>query len=394
MIPENTTAWGMSKSCIRDLAAYGVARKAQIGAENVFDFSIGNPSIPAPACVNKAIENALKMDSIELHGYTAASGIPSLRAKIASHRNNLFGGSLTGEDIYVTCGAAAALAISFKALLIPEDEVIAIAPFFPEYRVFVEGAGGKLVVVQSKPENFQLDLDAIEKAVNAHTKAIIINSPNNPSGVVLGEDCLKELASLLEKMQIEYEHDIFIICDEPYRELIYGDVSVPCMTRIYDNTIVCYSYSKTLSIPGERIGYIAVCEKMRERQAVFASIQGAGRCLGYVNPPSLFQRVVEDCIGEVSDISQYKTNRDILLQALEAMGFDCVRPDGAFYLFMKSPEKDAKQFSERAKKYELLLVPADDFGCPGYVRIAYCVSRKTIEDSLPAFEELAQNYGL
>lgn len=394
MIPKNTTAWGMSKSCIRDLAAYGAARKAQIGAENVFDFSIGNPSIPAPDCVNESIQNALRMDSIELHGYTAAPGLPSLRAKIASHRNSCFGGNLSGDDIYVTCGAAAALAISFKALIMPGDEIIAIAPFFPEYRVFVEGAGGKLVAAQSRAEDFQLDLAAITDAVNANTKAVIINSPNNPSGVVLGEECLKELAHLLGKKQIEYGHDIFIICDEPYRELVYGDVNVPCMTRIYDNTIVCYSFSKTLSIPGERIGYIAVCENMRDRQTVFASIQGAGRCLGYVNPPSLFQRVIEDCIGKISDISQYKTNRDILLQALETMGFKCVRPSGAFYLFVKSPEADAKQFSERAKKYELLLVPADDFGCQGYVRIAYCVSRKTIENSLPAFEKLAREYGL
>jgi len=394
MIPADTAAWGASKSGIRELAAYGAMRRAEIGAEKVFDFSIGNPSIPAPPCVNAAILEALKLPSEELHGYTPAAGLPSLRAKIADYRNRLFGGSLRAENIYVTCGAAAALAISMRAILMPGDEVIAITPFFPEYRVFVEAAGGQLVAVSSREDDFQIDFDALFAAINERTKAVIINSPNNPSGVVLGEESVKKLAAALAQSEAKFGSRIYLICDEPYRELVYEDVIVPCATRYYDNSIVCYSFSKSLSIPGERLGYIAVCENMAEGEAIFSGIAGAGRALGYVNPPSLFQHVIESCLGETSDISKYAENRALIYDGLCALGFTCIKPDGAFYLFMKSPESDAKRFSETAKRFELLLVPADDFGTPGYVRIAYCVSRESIVRSMAAFELLAREYGL
>lgn len=394
MIPSNTTAWGMSKSCIRELAAYGAKRREEIGAKNVYDFSLGNPNIPAPACVNEAIRDLLQIDSVALHGYTPAAGLMSLRRAIADYRNGQFGEKTDAENIFVTCGAAAGLAITMKALLNPGEEVVTIAPFFPEYRVFVEGAGGKLTVVPAREEDFQIDFEKLSSVINENTKAVLINSPNNPSGVVLGEDCIRKLSDLLRSFGERYGKNIYLVCDEPYRELVYGDVEVPCMTRFYDDTIVCYSYSKSLSIPGERLGYVAVCEKMADRETVFASIAGAARALGYVNPPSLIQRVVERCMGKTSDVSKYAENRDLIYNGLVELGFSCVKPDGAFYLFVKSPEPDAKRFSENAKKYELLLVPADDFGCPGYVRVAYCVSRDTIVDSMGAFKKLARDYGL
>ena len=394
MIPKNTTAWGASKSGIRELAAYGAVRRAEIGADKVFDFSIGNPSIPAPPCVNDAILEALQLPSEALHGYTPAAGLHSLRSKIANYRNSLFGGALCAENIYVTCGAAAALAISMKALLMPGDEVVAITPFFPEYRVFVEAAGGVLVTVSSREEDFQIDFDALFSALSERTKAVIINSPNNPSGVVLSEESIKRLADALSQCAARFGHNIYLVCDEPYRELVYDGVRVPCASRYYDNSIVCYSFSKSLSIPGERLGYIAVCENMADGETIFSSIAGAGRALGYVNPPSLFQHVIERCLGETSDISKYAENRALIYNGLCALGFTCVKPDGAFYLFVKSPESDAKRFSEVAKRFELLLVPADDFGTPGYVRIAYCVSREAILRAMPAFELLAEEYGL
>ena len=392
MLPENTLSWGMARSCIRELAEYGWKRKDEIGAENVFDFSLGNPSIPAPEGVNAAIAELIRGDSVALHGYTTAAGLMSLRQKIADDLNARFGTDIDPNRIYVTCGAAAGLAVSLRALLLPGDEVVTLAPFFPEYRVFVEASGGKLLPVQPRVGDFQLDPDAFEAALSERTKAVIINSPNNPSGVVLTKESLRALSDALRRHEEKTGRAVYLICDEPYRELAYDDVEVPCVFNYYDDAILCYSFSKSMSIPGERIGYLAVGSRARDAGEVYASIMGAARALGYVNPPSLMQRVVEKCLGQTADMAKYKENRDRLMAGLTEIGYDFVKPEGAFYLFIKSPEKDAKAFSERAKKYELLLVPSDDFGLPGYVRIAYCVSLEMIERSMPAFRALLAEY--
>lgn len=393
MVSEKMKGLGNNRSVIRDLFEYGNQRKAEIGAENVFDFSIGNPSVPAPDCVKEAILDLVeKKDAVALHGYTSAQGDAALRGKLAEYVNYTHGTELTADSFYITVGAAASLTISLKALAEPGDEFIIFAPFFPEYRVFVEMTGAKAVVVECRRENFQIDCEVLEQAITEHTKGLIINSPNNPSGVVLTEDCIKEVCALLERKQKQYGREIFLIADEPYRELVYGDVEVPYLMNYYDNTLVCYSYSKSLSLPGERIGYIAVSNRMKAWKDVYAAVCGAGRALGFVCAPSLFQQVIARCIGQTSDVSVYKKNRDILYQALTEYGFRCIKPDGAFYLFAESPEPDANAFSERAKKYELLLVPSDSFGMPGFVRISYCVSTEQIQKALPSFKKLAEEY--
>lgn len=395
MVSEKMMGLGNNRSAIRDLFEYGNKRKAEIGAENVFDFSIGNPSVPAPRCVKEAIlDLAQNGDPVALHGYTSAQGDAGLRKKLAEYTNEKHGTALTADNFYITVGAAASLTISLKALAEERDEFIAVAPFFPEYRVFVEMTGAGFVVVDSRPEDFQIDPSVFEKALTPHTKGVILNSPNNPSGVVLTEECIKALCEVLEKKQKEYGHEIFLIADEPYRELVYGDTFVPYLMNYYDNTIVCYSYSKSLSLPGERLGYIAVSNRIKEWKNVYAAVCGAGRALGYVCAPSLFQQVIARCIGQTSDISIYEKNRDILYRALTEYGYRCIKPDGAFYLFVEALEKDAQAFAEKAKKYELLLVPSDSFGTPGFVRISYCVSTEQIEKSLPAFKKLAEEYGV
>lgn len=394
MFSEEMLKLGTNRSVIRDLFEYAKKRKAEIGEDKVFDFSIGNPSVPAPACVREAAIDLLQNeDEVLLHGYTSAQGDAGLRRNIAEYINEQHGTSLTADSLYITVGAAASLTISLTALAKDGDEFITFAPFFPEYRVFVEKTGSKLVVVNSSPEDFQIDCEAFEKALTPHTKGVILNSPNNPSGVVVTEECIKTVCGILEKKQEEYGHPIFLITDEPYRELVYDGVKVPYLMNYYDNTIVCYSYSKSLSLPGERIGYIAVSDKAVEWKNIYAAICGAGRALGYVCAPSLFQQVVARCIGKTSDVSVYKKNRDILYNALTEYGYRCIKPDGAFYLFVEALEKDAGAFSEKAKEFELLLVPADSFGTPGFVRISYCVSTEQIEKSLPAFKALAESYG-
>lgn len=393
MISKEMLDLGTTRSVIREIFEYACRRKQEIGEDKVFDFSLGNPSIPAPDKVNETVKELIsKMDSTVLHGYTSAAGDYGVRKAMADYINKEFGRNITPELIYMTAGAAASLSISIKALTLPGDEFIVFTPFFPEYRVFVETAGAKLKTVKSREGDFQIDLDAFSKAVTENTKGVILNSPNNPSGVVISEENIIGLCNILKEKQEEYGHPIYLITDEPYRELVYDDVKVPYLMNYYDNTIVGYSFSKSLSLPGERIGYIAVCDKMRDREDVFAAVCGAGRALGYVCAPSLFQRVAAECVGMTGDISVYKKNRDILYNGLTSMGYECVRPDGAFYLFVKSPEDDANAFYEKAKKYELLIVPADSFGCPGYVRISYCVTTKQIEDSMPAFERLAAEY--
>lgn len=393
MYTESLVKLGKVRSEIREIFEYGNKRKAEIGAENVFDFSIGNPSVPAPKSVDDAIIDLVNnFDSVALHGYTSAQGDAHVRETIANYINDKFGTNVTANNIYMTCGVAASLTIVMNAILQKDDECIVFTPYFPEYGVFIERTGAKLVEVKSQEKTFQIDMDNFEKAINEKTKAVIINSPNNPSGVVYTVETIEKMCQLLKKKEEEYGHPIFLITDEPYRELVYDDTEVPYVINYYDNTFVCYSYSKALSLPGERIGYIVVSPKMIDEEDAYAAVCGAGRALGYVCAPSMLQRVIERCISDTSDISIYKENRDLLYNALTKMGFECVYPDGAFYLFVKAMGEDAYEFCEKAKEYELLLVPADSFGTPGYVRVSYCVQTKQIEDALPAFEKLAESY--
>ena len=393
MYTESLVKLGKVRSEIREIFEYGNKRKAEIGAENVFDFSIGNPSVPAPKSVDDAIIDLVNnFDSVALHGYTSAQGDAHVRETIANYINDKFGTNVTANNIYMTCGAAASLTIVMNAILQKDDECIVFTPYFPEYGVFIERTGAKLVEVKSQEKTFQIDMDNFEKAINEKTKAVIINSPNNPSGVVYTVETIEKMCQLLKKKEEEYGHPIFLITDEPYRELVYDDTEVPYVINYYDNTFVCSSYSKALSLPGERIGYIVVSPKMIDEEDAYAAVCGAGRALGYVCAPSMLQRVIEKCISDTSDISIYKENRDLLYNALTKMGFECVYPDGAFYLFVKAMGEDAYEFCEKAKEYELLLVPANSFGTPGYVRVSYCVQTKQIEDALPAFEKLAESY--
>ena len=396
MYNEKMYALGSKRSTIREIFEYAKTRSAEIGADKVFDFSIGNPSVPAPDAVNEEIiRQVTQTPSVALHGYTSAQGGKDVRDTIAANYTRRFGVQLSGDDLYMTVGAAASLTISLHALINDGDEVVVFAPFFPEYRVFVENAGAKLVVLQSDSKTLLPDFEALEKALTPKVKAVLINSPNNPSGVVYGEQTMQTLCDILKEKSKEYGKPVYLLSDEPYRELVYDKkTKVPCPMAYYDNTLVCYSYSKSLSLPGERIGYIAVCPKAENAKAIYAAVCGAGRALGFVCAPALFQRVAAACDGMTADLSIYKRNRDLLYNALTDYGFTCVYPDGAFYLFMKAAEEDAKAFCERAKKYELLLVNGADFGCSGWVRIAYCVQTEQIERALPLFKKLAEEYGL
>lgn len=394
MVSQKMYELGSRRSEIRELFEYGLKRKAEIGAENVYDFSLGNPSVPAPECVKEALsELVLNTDPVALHGYTSAQGAPDVRKACADYVNANFGTNYTGDNFYMTVGAAASLTISLSAISEENGEVIILAPFFPEYVVFINQAGMKPVIVKCREEDFQIDFDLLEKAINQNTKAIIVNSPNNPSGVVLSGETIERLSSVLSKAQEKYGKDIYIIADEPYRELVYTEgLTVPFIPNYYANTIVCYSFSKSLSLPGERIGYVLVPDTANDWKSVYFAVCGAGRSLGFVCAPSLFQKIVPKCIGKTADISVYKKNRDILCTALSEYGFKIAQPDGAFYLFVKALEEDSHAFCEKAKDYELLLVPGDSFGYSGYVRISYCVSTEMIEKSLSAFEKLAKEY--
>ena len=393
MINEQMKNYGNNRSVIRDLFEFGNQKKAEIGAENVFDFSLGNPNVPAPKYVNMAVRNLIdNYDDVYVHGYTSAQGDAACRQAIASDLNERYAAHFRKENFYMTCGAAASLKIILTALYTPGDEVIVFTPYFPEYRVFVETTGAKLVEVSSDPDTFQIDFSLLEEAISANTKSVIVNSPNNPSGVVYTEENIIRLAALLEKKEKEYGHPIYLITDEPYRELVYDDIKVPFVTKYYRDTVVCYSFSKSLALPGERIGYILVPDEAADSADVYAAVCGAGRALGYVCAPSMMQHVIEKCRGMVSDINEYKEKRDLIYNALTEYGFSCIHPDGAFYLFVRSPEPDANAFSEKAKEFNLLLVPADSFGTPGFVRIAYCVSTDMIKRSLPAFKKLADYY--
>ena len=393
MINERMSALGKKRSCIREIFEYSLNRRREIGNENVFDFSLGNPSIPAPDAVGDKLMSLLsECDPVTLHGYTSAAGDSAVKETLCAKIRKRFSFPAEPSLMYMTCGAAASLTITLAAVTRPGEEVILPAPFFPEYRVFTENAGASVRAVPCLDGSFQLDIDAIDAAINEKTAAIIINSPNNPTGAVFTYDVLNELSQLLRRRSKEYSRPIILISDEPYRELVYGDVDVPYIPCLYENTVVCYSYSKSLSLPGERIGYILVSPEMQAADEVFAAVCGAGRSLGYVCAPSMLQRCVAECDGIKPDIASYDRNRTRLMNALMDMGYEFTRPDGAFYLFMKALESDAVAFCERAKKHELLLVPSDDFGVGGYVRIAYCVSYEQIERSLPAFAALAAEY--
>ena len=393
MINEKMYALGSKRSIIREIFEYCKTRAKEIGAENVYDFSIGNPSVEPPVEVKDAIIDLVNNEnSVLLHGYTSAQGDFNVRKAIADDISKKFNLIISADDLYMTCGAAASLTISLKALLNAGEEVIVFAPFFTEYRVFIENAGGVVVVSTPEEKTFQVDIADFKAKITANTKAVIVNSPNNPSGVVYSKETITALCKVLKEKEEEYGHPIYLIADEPYRELVFGDVTVPYLMNYYDNCVVCYSYSKALSLPGERIGYIAVNPKMQDNRTVYLSICGAGRSLGYVCAPSLFQQVIGKTVGAKVDVDIYKTNRDILYDNLTAYGYECVKPDGAFYLFVKALEDDAYKFFERAKEKEILVVPCDDFGVKGYVRIAYCVSKERIVNSLPAFKALAESY--
>ena len=389
MINQTAYALGANRSCIRDLFEYGRARAAVVGEENVFDYSLGNPSIPSPAAVNDAIREVLDdTPSLQVHGYTSAVGDLQTRQAIADDLNLRYESSVRAEDLFITCGAAPALTAVFRALALPGAEVLAVAPYFPEYKPFAENAGFIFKVVPPDVPNFQIKLDAVEAALTPNTAAIILNSPNNPSGTVYTRQTLAELAALLAGKSQEFGHPIYIVSDEPYRELVYGGVEVPFIPTIYPNTVVCYSYSKSLSLPGERIGYVYVPQQATDAAALYAAVAGAARAMGHVCAPSLWQKVIARCVHLRPDLEAYDKNRKALRDGLVAMGYEVANPDGAFYLFVKAPGGDAAAFSEKAKQKDLLLVPGDGFGCPGYFRLCYCVSYEMIQRSLSIFREL------
>ena len=392
---KSMLALGQAPSVIRETFEYGNARAKEIGRENVFDFSLGNPSVPAPDSVHTVMRDLMdNTNSVLLHGYTSAVGAEPTRKAIADDINRRFSAGVSASDIYMTCGAAASLTVTLHAILLPGDTCMTFAPFFPEYRVFVEAAGAKLNVVPADTDKFQMNLPEFEARITPETKAVIINTPNNPTGVIYTEENLKAFCEILRKKEAEYGHPIYLIADEPYRELVYDETAkVPYLVNMYDNTFVCYSFSKSLSLPGERIGYIVVSPKMQENRLVYAAVCGSGRALGFVCAPSLMQRVVAENLGKTSDLAVYKKNRDLLYTNLTKYGYRCIYPDGAFYLWMQALEEDANAFCMKARDYELLLVPSDSFGCKGYVRLAYCVTTEMIERSLPAFEKLAKAYG-
>lgn len=384
---------GTARSEIREAFAFAQARAAEVGAENVDDFSIGNPSVPAPATVAEAVHKLVDaIDPIKLHGYTPAQGDAQARQALAEDLNRRFGTNYTADNLYLTAGAAGALCCALSALSCPGDTFIAFAPYFPEYKVFVESAGAELVTVPADIEDFQIDFAAFDQALTPNTKGVIINSPNNPTGVVYSEATIQKLAQVLTEKSKEYGHTIWLISDEPYREIVYRDTPLPWVPNYYPNTLVCYSYSKSLSLPGQRIGYVLVPSQAEDADIVYAAVCGAGRALGYVCAPSLFQLVAAECTGQTADIEIYHKNRDLLLNALRDMGYTCAQPDGAFYLFPRSLEPDARAFCERARKYDLVLVPGDSFGCPGHVRISYCVPTEQIQRALHKFEQLAAEY--
>lgn len=393
MVNKKMMSLGKQGSAIIELFEYGKNRKKLIGEDNVFDFSIGNPSVPVPNQVSETLISLLKnKNSIDLHGYTSSAGSLDVRNAIANYLNRTFNCYEDGLHIFLTMGAAAGITSSIHGLLNEGEEVIVLAPFWPEYQIFIEKANGKMIVVNCLKDSFMPDIDALEKAINEKTKMVIINSPNNPTGVVYDERVIKSIALLLNKKQEEYRHSIYLLSDEPYRDLIYSNKKYPFISNYYNNSIITYSFSKSLSLPGERIGYVVVGYNCQNKDDVFASIAGAARSLGYVCACSLFQYLIPSCLGLTVDINIYRKNRDYLYTKLKEIGYETTYPEGAFYLFVKALEEDDEHFSEIAKKYELLLFPSSSFGVKGYVRISYCVELKQIENSIQAFKELYDYY--
>ncbi|MBE6765102.1 MAG: pyridoxal phosphate-dependent aminotransferase [Ruminococcaceae bacterium] len=392
MLSESSVKLGTSRSVIRELFEFGKQRAAIVGAENVYDFSIGNPSVAPPAQVNETAIDILKnADPVAIHGYTSANGDILVRQQLAQSVNNRFSTSYTADNFYIATGAAGALCSAIKGLCCPNDEFVVFAPYFPEYKVFIEAMGGRMALVPADIDTFQINFDAFVSTLNENTKAVIINSPNNPSGAVYSKETIERLAAILTEKSNEYGHPIYLISDEPYREIAYG-VEIPWVPDYYGCTIVCYSYSKSLSLPGERVGYVLVPDSCNEQEPVYAAVTGAARALGYVNAPSLFQRVCAQCSDMTADIGIYERNRNILLEGLRSFGYHCVEPGGTFYLFPRTLEADDVAFCERAKQFDLLIVPGVGFGCPGHTRISYCVPTERIERALPVFKKLAESY--
>ena len=393
MLNKRMVGLGTQRSVIRELFEFGKKRAAEVGPENVFDFSIGNPSVPAPAEVNEtAVRLIGEMNPVALHGYTSAQGDAGAREKIAASIRKRYGVDAKADELYITVGAAAGLCCCLNGLCNPGDEVIVFAPYFPEYKVFIEGAGAVMRLIPADVEAFQIDFDALSEAINDKTKAVIVNSPNNPSGCVYSEETIRKLSAVLEEKSAEYGEPIYIIADEPYREIAFDGTVVPYIPRYYRNTLVCYSWSKSLSLPGERLGYIFVPGQVTDQELVYAACAGAGRSLGYVNAPSLFQRVCAECVELTSDISIYETNRNLLVKGLRDLGYHVVEPGGTFYMFPRTLIEDDVAFCEKARDFNLLIVPGTGFGCPGHTRISYCVPTEVAERSLEAFAKLADFY--
>lgn len=395
MVNQKYYKYGTAQSVIRSLFAYGLAQAKVVGKDKVYDYSLGNPSIPAPKKVEETIKKLLaEEDSIVLHGYSMAPGFESTREAIAANLRERFTTNAQASEIFMTCGCAPALVSVAKALTTsPESEFLCVAPYFPEYNVFFTCEGGKVSVVPADTENFQINLEELEARTNENTVAVVLNNPNNPSGVVYTEETLNKIADILRKKEEEFGHPIYIIADEPYRELVYGGVKVKFIPEVYDNTIVCYSWSKSLSLPGERIGYVYVPATCADAKDLYSAIAGAAREIGSVCPPTLIQRVVEECVGCEPDLVAYDENRTLLYESLTSYGYECAKPDGAFYMWVKAPNGDAMAFSEKAKlEHNLLVVPGDGFACPGFFRLSYCVSNEMIRNSLPAFKAMIESY--
>lgn len=391
MINQQMYALGAAPNKIRELFMYGLGRKAEIGADNVYDYSIGNPSVPAPDAVREAFLALLEDDPVSVHEYTPSPGDPAVRAAIAEHISRRFGVEAAAANVYVTSGASSAIAITFCAVCQPGDEIITPSPYFPEYKTWAHTAQCKLVEVPVLEPSFQLDVDAIERAITPRTSAIIINTPNNPVGAVYPAEALERLAEVLRRKGDEFGRTIYLVSDEPYREIVYG-AEVPYIPAIYTDTIVCYTWSKSLSLPGERIGYIHVNDAIGNAAEISTAVSGAGRALGYICAPVLLQRVVARCLDVPADVAEYAKNRAILTEMLREIGYEFVEPDGAFYLWMRALEPDAQAFSDRAKEHELLLVPSDSFGCAGWVRLSYCIAESTIRASRGALQALWDSY--
>ena len=393
MIAEKMKPYVRNNSAIRMMFEEGNRLRAIYGADKVYDFSLGNPSVPAPECVKEAIIDLVnEVEPTVLHGYMSNAGFEDVRQTIAESLNHRFGTKFAAKNLIMTVGAASGLNVIFKTILNPEEEVIVFAPYFLEYGAYVRNFDGKLVEISPDTTTFQPNLEEFEQKITAKTRAVIVNTPHNPTGVVYSEETIKKLAAIMEAKQKEFGTDIVLISDEPYRELAYDGVEVPYLTKYYDNTVVGYSYSKSLSLPGERIGYLVIPDELKDSEEVLSAANVATRILGFVNAPTLQQKVVEKCLNEKTDLSFYDRNREDLYNGLKECGFECIKPQGAFYLFVKSPVPNEKEFCEAAKKYNILIVPGSSFACPGYVRLAYCVSHETIVNSLPKFKELAKEY--